>query len=73
MKGETNFWWEANQSRAGEGMTLWRMYELARFTLHQFDTEERKTRRFEQSLKPWLYNRLLVLQIDNFATLGEGR
>lgn len=34
-------------------------------------TEERKTRRFEQGLKPWLYNRLSVLQIDNFAIILE--
>ena len=35
------------------------------------DTEEKKTRRFEQGLKPWLYSKLSVLQIDSFATIIE--
>ena len=27
--------------------------------------------RFEQGLKPWLYNKLSILQIDNFAMILE--
>lgn len=45
--------------------------ELARFAPHQVDTEERKARRFEQGLKPWIFSRLAVLQIDSFTTILE--
>ena len=40
--------------------------ELARFAPHQVDMEERKARRFEQGLKPWLYDKITALQIDNY-------
>lgn len=43
--------------------------ELARFAPHQVDTERRKARRFEQGLKPWIYNKVAVLEIDNYADL----
>lgn len=43
--------------------------ELPRFALHQFNMKERKTRRLEEGLKHQLYNRLAVLQIDNFTTI----
>lgn len=45
--------------------------ELARFAPHQVDIEERKTRRFEQGLKPWISNKLSVLQLETFAQILE--
>ena len=45
--------------------------ELARFATHQIDTEARKARRFEQGLKPWVYSRVAVFQLDNFSSLLE--
>lgn len=45
--------------------------ELAKFALHQVDTEARKARRFELGLKSWLYNKVAVLQINTFAALME--
>ena len=44
---------------------------MARFAPHQVDTEARKARRFELGLKPWLYNKVAVLQIPTFAALME--
>lgn len=44
---------------------------MVRFAPHQVGTKERKTRRFEYGLKPLLYNRLSVLQIDNFVVILE--
>ena len=35
------------------------------------DTEERKTRRFEQGLKPWIYNKVAVLQLETFSQILE--
>lgn len=45
--------------------------ELARFAPHQVDTEARKARRFENELKPGIYNKVAVLQINTFAALME--
>lgn len=44
---------------------------MARFAPHQVDTKDKKTRKFEQGLKLWLYNRLFVLQIKSFVTILE--
>ena len=45
--------------------------ELARFAPHQVDTEERKARRFEQGLKPWLYSRISIFQSASYGTILE--
>jgi hypothetical protein len=45
--------------------------ELARFAPYQVSTDERRARRFEQGLKPWIYSRVFVLQVDSFAVLLE--
>ena len=45
--------------------------ELARFAPHQVDTEERKTRRFEEGLKPWIYNKVAVLQLEDYSQILE--
>ncbi|XP_063946164.1 uncharacterized protein LOC108194850 [Daucus carota subsp. sativus] len=43
--------------------------ELSRFVPHQVDTDEKKARRFQQGLKPWIQNRVAVLEITSYATL----
>ena len=43
--------------------------ELARFAPHLISTERRKAKRFEQGLKPWLYNKVVVFEIDNYARM----
>ncbi|WOG92166.1 hypothetical protein DCAR_0311426 [Daucus carota subsp. sativus] len=43
--------------------------ELSRFVPYQVDTDEKKARRFQQGLKPWIQNRVAVLEITSYATL----
>lgn len=45
--------------------------ESAMFVPHQVDTEERKARRFEQGLKPWLYSRIAVFPRIFYVTIPE--
>lgn len=43
--------------------------ELSRFVPYYVDTEEKRARKFEQGLKPWIYNKVAVLEISNYAQL----
>lgn len=45
--------------------------ELARFAPHQVDTEMRKARRFEQGLKPWIYNKVSVFETKKYNKLVQ--
>ena len=42
FKGEANFWWEANQFRAGEGVVAWA--RLRSYSLRIISQRVRKTR-----------------------------
>nr|XP_017245279.1 PREDICTED: uncharacterized protein LOC108216926 [Daucus carota subsp. sativus] len=43
--------------------------ELSRFAPYQVDTDEKKARRFQQGLKPWIQSRVVVFEITSYATL----
>ncbi|XP_074355418.1 uncharacterized protein LOC141695076 [Apium graveolens] len=43
--------------------------EPSRFVPYHVDTEEKRTRHFQLGLRPWIRNRVAVLEISNYATL----
>ncbi|XP_074346492.1 uncharacterized protein LOC141685278 [Apium graveolens] len=43
--------------------------ELSRFVPYHVDTGEKRTRYFQLGLRPWIQNRVAVLEISNYATL----
>ncbi|KAL8146752.1 hypothetical protein AgCh_004479 [Apium graveolens] len=45
--------------------------ELSRFVPEFVSTEEKKARRFQQGLKPWIQNRVAILELTDYATLVQ--
>ena len=45
--------------------------ELARFVPHYVDTEEKRARRFQQGLKPWIQSRVAVFELTNYSTVVQ--
>ncbi|KAL8147950.1 hypothetical protein AgCh_005326 [Apium graveolens] len=45
--------------------------ELSRFVPEFLSTEEKKARRFQQGLKPWIPNRVAILELTDYATLVQ--
>ncbi|XP_074323783.1 uncharacterized protein LOC141660694 [Apium graveolens] len=45
--------------------------ELSRFVPHYVDTNAKRTRRFQQGLKPWIQNRVAILEILDYAILVQ--
>ena len=43
--------------------------ELLKFIPHQVNTDEKKARRFQLGLKPWILNRVIVLEIASYVKL----
>ena len=45
--------------------------ELSRFVPHYVDTEEKRAWRFQQGLKPWIQNKVAILEITTYATMVQ--
>ena len=45
--------------------------ELSRFVPEYVNTEVKKARRFQQGLKPWIQNKVALLEITDYATLVQ--
>ncbi|XP_074366170.1 uncharacterized protein LOC141707082 [Apium graveolens] len=45
--------------------------ELSRFVPYHVDTDEKKAKRFQQGLKPYIQNRIAVFEITNYTTLVQ--
>ena len=45
--------------------------ELSRYALHHVQDEKRKARRFEQGLKPWIYQKVAVFELENYAAVVQ--
>lgn len=45
--------------------------EVSRFVPYHVDTDEKRTRRFQQGLRPWIKNRVAVLVISSYVTLVQ--
>lgn len=45
--------------------------ELSRFVPEFVNTEEKKSRRFQQGLKPWIQNRVAIFECTDYATLVQ--
>ncbi|XP_017227835.1 uncharacterized protein LOC108203426 [Daucus carota subsp. sativus] len=45
--------------------------ELSRFVPHLVDREENRSWRFQQGLKPWIRNRVAILEITSYATMVQ--
>ncbi|XP_074363144.1 uncharacterized protein LOC141703561, partial [Apium graveolens] len=45
--------------------------ELSRFVPYHVDTDEKKAKRFQQGLKPYIQNRIAVFKITNYTTLVQ--
>ncbi|XP_074347186.1 uncharacterized protein LOC141686019 [Apium graveolens] len=45
--------------------------ELSRYALHHIQDEKRKAKRFEQSLKPWIYQKVAVFELENYAAVVQ--
>ena len=45
--------------------------ELSRFVPKFVSTDAKRARRFQQGLKQWIQNRVVVLEITNYATLVQ--
>ncbi|XP_074368990.1 uncharacterized protein LOC141708980 [Apium graveolens] len=45
--------------------------ELSRFVLYHVDTDEKKVKRFQQGLKPYIQNHIAVFEIINYTTLVQ--
>ena len=46
--------------------------ELARFVPEQVDTDEKRAKRFQQGLKPWIRSRVAVFELDLYGCCSEG-
>ncbi|XP_074323676.1 uncharacterized protein LOC141660584 [Apium graveolens] len=45
--------------------------ELARFILEQVDIEEKRAKRFQQGLKPWIYSRVTVFELITYTVMVQ--
>ncbi|XP_074366365.1 uncharacterized protein LOC141707220 [Apium graveolens] len=45
--------------------------ELSRCVPYHVDTDEKKAKRFQQGLKPYIQNRIAVFEITNYTTLVQ--
>ncbi|XP_074342767.1 uncharacterized protein LOC141680439 [Apium graveolens] len=45
--------------------------ELSRFVPYHVNTDEKKAKRFQQGLKPYIQNRIAVFEITNYTTLVQ--
>ncbi|XP_074360641.1 uncharacterized protein LOC141700861 [Apium graveolens] len=45
--------------------------ELARFVPEQVDTEEKRAKRFQQGLKPWIHSRVAVFELITYTTVVQ--
>ncbi|XP_074323932.1 uncharacterized protein LOC141660849 [Apium graveolens] len=72
LKGEANYWWEAKRAIEEKPVIPWERFTalfLEKFIPYHVDIEENKTRHFQLGLRPWIQNRVAVLEISNYATL----
>ena len=44
-------------------------FELSKFIPHRVNTDEKKAKRLQPGLKPWIQSRVTVLKIASYATL----
>ena len=42
--------------------------KLSKFIPHQVNTDKKKARRVQSGLKPWIQNRVIILEIASYAT-----
>ncbi|XP_074327977.1 uncharacterized protein LOC141665892 [Apium graveolens] len=45
--------------------------ELARFVLEQVDTEEKRAKRFQQGLQPWIRSRLVIFELTTYTAVVQ--
>ena len=45
--------------------------ELARFILKYVDTEEKRAKRFQQGLRPWIRSKVAVFELLSYASCGS--
>ncbi|KAL8125530.1 hypothetical protein AgCh_012993 [Apium graveolens] len=45
--------------------------ELSRYALYHVQDEKRKARRFDQGLKPWIYQKVAVFELENYAAVVQ--
>lgn len=67
MKGEANFWWEANQHRAGEGVVLWGKFKELFFK--NYFPRSMQSRMEPRSMQSRIEMRFLVLKQGDMSVL----
>ena len=43
--------------------------ELARFVPEYVNTEEKKAKRFQQGLKPWIHSKVALFELNTYAAV----
>ncbi|XP_074346849.1 uncharacterized protein LOC141685656 [Apium graveolens] len=74
LKGEENYWWESKKALEGKGIVTWDRFTelfLEKFVPVQVDIEEKRAKRFQQGLKPWIHSGVAVLELTTYTTVVQ--
>ncbi|XP_074351827.1 uncharacterized protein LOC141690974 [Apium graveolens] len=72
LKGEANYWWESKKALECEGVVTWDRFTelfLEKFVPEQVDTDEKRAKRFQQGLKPWIRSRVVVFELTTYTAV----
>ncbi|XP_074374732.1 uncharacterized protein LOC141715150 [Apium graveolens] len=72
LRGEVNYWWESKKALEGDVIVTWDRFTeifLEKFVPEQVDIDEKRAKRFQQGLRPWIHSKVAVFELTTYTAV----